>query len=605
MGQPDISRERPFAKVLVKTGVFHLDEPFDYAIPANLSEDIEVGSRVIVSFRNRKCEGFVIERSENAEPGLKIQPIEKNLGNQFPIEFIPLLDAWSQRWGSSKLDILRFSLAEPVAKYRKIECDPPNFKSDLPSSLATKHLRMYWQLPPLQDEADLLFSLICKRLEIGSVLVVVPEERFLQRLEKKLKENGSNPVVISSNGTKTTKYENFIAAKNGAKLVIGTRSASLSPNKYTTSIVWREDSEHHFELHSPGWNSRDASLIRSAVQNTSIIFTGYVPSVEIERLIENGYVSVLASAGKVAAIAATAHQGEILPTSIFRKVKSNLKQGPVLFLVPTKGYGNAISCAKCRNIAVCKCGGKLSKSSKGADPKCVVCATTYPEWRCTYCGHEQIRLIGRGIDRISAEIGAAFPGIRVFTSTAERELSRRVLSNSIVLATNGMAANQSFKLTVILDGHNSFCDLRAEERFYSMVFRYGALAENEIAVIGDNNTNEVAALNKWSSIALIKRLNRDRSETGLPPYSRLISIFVKNGGDRIFTGFQKALEDGRIGQNVKIFANPEGENGYAINLFVPIPEAQKAIDFIYEFQKKRSLAGKELIKYRVDPYSLG
>jgi hypothetical protein len=47
-------------EVLVDTGVFHIDNFFSYAVPPNLSEDIEVGQRVSVPFGKQTLEGLII-----------------------------------------------------------------------------------------------------------------------------------------------------------------------------------------------------------------------------------------------------------------------------------------------------------------------------------------------------------------------------------------------------------------------------------------------------------------------------------------------------------------------------------------------------------------
>lgn len=600
MGKPQTASEKAIAKVLVRTGIFHLDQPFDYLIPQHLSNFVRVGSRVSVSFRGKKCEGFVIERTDTKIAGVKLQMIEKFIANQFDDEYLSLINAWSQRWAANPLDLIRFSAPDPVLRAKPVQTSTKIHETALPKALSTKHARMYWQLPPLIDEAEAAFQLINTRLQNGRVLVIFPEERILERVEKRLAEFEIFPAVISSEMSKSERYANFLAVQNGAKLTIGTRSAAMMPGEFTTTIVWREDSEHHFEIHSPGWNSRDASLIRSTTANSSLIFAGYVPSVETERLIETGFLTVCASSGKVRAFAATANQNEILPSSVFKKVKSALRLGPVLLVVPTKGYGTAISCNKCRNVAKCSCGGKLTKYSKTSNPSCVICNRDFANWHCSFCNSEAIRIIGRGIERIHEEIGKSFPGIRIFTSTAERELSRRVFSNSIVLATPGMAANQFFQLTVILDGHSSFRDLRAEERYFNTLFRYGALAETEIAVIGDEVGAEVSALTQWSAVSLVKRLNRERNEAAMPPYVRTIVLTANTGIERIASGIQNAIDEKRLPNSTRIFTSDK-----QIIIFASIADMPEVTKFIYEFQKKRSMSGKELIKYRIDPYSLG
>mgnify|MGYP003340210270 FL=1 len=98
MGKPTIATDRPIAKILVKTGVFHLDTPFDYQIPESLSDQITIGSRVAITFRSKKVEGFVVDRVSSTNSSAKLQIIERNLGVQFDREFLPLLAAWQSRW---------------------------------------------------------------------------------------------------------------------------------------------------------------------------------------------------------------------------------------------------------------------------------------------------------------------------------------------------------------------------------------------------------------------------------------------------------------------------------------------------------------------------
>lgn len=49
--------EKRYAEVVVGLPI---EGPFDYAIPTNLSKQIQVGMRVWVPFRNRKLVGYVV-----------------------------------------------------------------------------------------------------------------------------------------------------------------------------------------------------------------------------------------------------------------------------------------------------------------------------------------------------------------------------------------------------------------------------------------------------------------------------------------------------------------------------------------------------------------
>jgi len=57
----------PYARIRVDTGVFHLDQLYDYLIPEKFSELIQVGIRVQLPFGNRETEGIIVERVATPE----------------------------------------------------------------------------------------------------------------------------------------------------------------------------------------------------------------------------------------------------------------------------------------------------------------------------------------------------------------------------------------------------------------------------------------------------------------------------------------------------------------------------------------------------------
>jgi primosomal protein N' (replication factor Y) len=69
----------PFARVRVDTGVFHLDQLYDYVIPEKLSDSIQTGVRVQLPFGNRETEGIVVERLLQPERAGDLKSITKVL----------------------------------------------------------------------------------------------------------------------------------------------------------------------------------------------------------------------------------------------------------------------------------------------------------------------------------------------------------------------------------------------------------------------------------------------------------------------------------------------------------------------------------------------
>ena len=56
-----------FAKVIVDVPVIQVNRPFDYHVPENLQESIEVGMRVAVPFGGRSISGFVLALSDEVD----------------------------------------------------------------------------------------------------------------------------------------------------------------------------------------------------------------------------------------------------------------------------------------------------------------------------------------------------------------------------------------------------------------------------------------------------------------------------------------------------------------------------------------------------------
>ena len=70
-------KSKVYAKVIVDVSSSQVDRPFDYFIPDDLVNQVCVGSKVIVTFKNRKIEGYVIEISNKLDyaENDKLKPI--------------------------------------------------------------------------------------------------------------------------------------------------------------------------------------------------------------------------------------------------------------------------------------------------------------------------------------------------------------------------------------------------------------------------------------------------------------------------------------------------------------------------------------------------
>jgi primosomal protein N' (replication factor Y) len=137
---------------------------------------------------------------------------------------------------------------------------------------------------------------------------------------------------------------------------------------------------------------------RGRLENLNLILSGYSPSSDVALQIDSKKIKYINARTDVSVAAFSPVSGTLLPGRIFTEIRSALKRGPVLFLAPRKGYGNALMCSHCKNIASCNCGGRLVVASKNVSPHCVHCGLIYKNWKCNFCNHEKQYLLSRGLD---------------------------------------------------------------------------------------------------------------------------------------------------------------------------------------------------------------
>jgi primosomal protein N' (replication factor Y) len=396
-------------------------------------------------------------------------------------------------------------------------------------------------------------------------------------------------------------------------IVVGTRSAIFTPiNNLATMIVHKESSLDHYEIRSPGWNTRTVALLRSKSESLKLILTGFSPSVEVAELVDQRQVRYLNSKETVNIKAFNPSEGALLPGRIFTDIKKALATGPVLFIAPRKGYGNALLCAHCRNVAACDCGGRLSVSAKGKAPSCVHCGKAFQEWKCAFCNRDKQYLAGRGIERAAEEISRAFPGFPVIVSAGEVIKERVEKKPSLVLATTGAQpeVEGGYAAVVILDGMRFFAhtDLRTQERARELFFETSSLIspKGSVLLVIDEAHPIVSAIARWNVAPLIKRELSERTELHLPPAVFSAVLVMEQGiGMQIVNGLKKALTDGRLPESSKIYGPTEISKGQAkIVIHADKKDAEALTDVVHELQRRRSIASKELFTLRVEPYSL-
>jgi len=603
----DISTSQlPVARVWVDSGVFHLDSYFDYLVPDNLSALVATGIRVQVPFHGREVEALVLSRHASTElSGLKAISKVLSKVSVATEESLELIAAVAKRWAAHPYDVIRSAIPPRVASV-----DKEDFPFSLGDKSTAKPSRRYLHIPPVINRFQFLADKIIKETNGGSKLVVLPDSRSVGQLARLI----PNAIVLDSELDRSDRYRNFLLSRTKTNItVIGTRSAIFAPiSDLSSIIVVDEGSENHYEIRSPGWNVRDVAIIRSMRSKIPLTLIGYSPSAEVARLIEAKWIDFVSSKNRLTVNSYSQSQGELIPSRLVSEIRKAMKTGPILFLSPRKGYSQALTCSKCRNIALCSCGGKLTQKSSQSPVECVICATVFADWKCSWCQSTTPFLLGRGSDRFAYEIGTAFPGTPITQSSGDHILESYEETSGFVIATPGAAplSRIGYALVIILEGDRFFTqsDLRAQERTREMFFQVSALASStsSVALVMSGDTPIVGALSAWKPSLLSQRELREREEVNLPPFTRAITMDISSSESQaLLRGLKKSQDEGRLPATT-IFLGPSKlkVDTDRIVLLTPLTDGEVVVDLLHEFQRKRSSSKKTLASIRIDPYSL-
>ena len=339
---------------------------------------------------------------------------------------------------------------------------------------------------------------------------------------------------------------------------------------------------------------------------------GYSPSAEVARLIDIGWFEFKGVKQKIRVDTFQQEFSELLPGKIIGELRRLVKQGPILFIAPRKGYSQSISCSSCRNISTCSCGGRLEKKGATTAISCSLCANVYSEWVCQYCAGLKPFLLNRGSERFAQEIGVALPGIPITLCEAEKMVDDFELNSGIVIATPGSApmSADGYAAVVILDGEKLLnqSDLRAQERAREIFFTHAALLNSSgSALLVINHSNPiVGALASWKPSLISRRELQERIEASLPPFVRSISLDIDSTESAtLVRALNKSRDEGRLPASTRILG-PSTLNTTTdrILLLAPLEDGEALVLLMHEFQRRRSATRKKLATLRIDPYSL-
>ncbi|MFE4226866.1 primosomal protein N' [Arthrobacter sp. NPDC056886] len=591
---PALAARLPVARVLIESSLPHLDRPFDYSVPAALDAEAVPGARVKVKFNGQDLAGYLLERTAGSDAGHLLVPLHKVV-SPVPVltpAVAELAGRIAARYAGTVSDVLRVAVPPRMAKLEKEfapdgRLDPELFGTEvsgvatavsLPSPAAGSVWATYRNGPAFlahlaagESPRAVLTALqgygsggwprmvaeavAAVRISGRGAVVVVPDYRDLDRVESALLEllPAGDVARLTADDGQTPRYRSFLRVLSGAAgVAVGTRSAAYAPVRDLGLVVcWDDGDDLHIEQRSPYAHSREVLLLRAGQEGAACLLAAHSRSTETERLVASGWAQAVEAERTVLRrtvprVLNTADSFEQerdplariarLPGAAWRAAKEGLERGPVLVQVARAGYAPSLVCETCREPARCTaCSGPLAIAGPGgssAVPQCRWCSAPAPAWRCGTCNGVRLRRGATGALRTAEELGRAFPGKPVITSSGDQIKATVPETAALVVATVGAepVATGGYAAALLLDGDSLLRreNLRAGEDAVRRWFNAAALVrpahDGGLVVITADDAAGVGALLRWDPAGYASRELALRQELQLPPAVRVASV---------------------------------------------------------------------------------
>ena len=536
-GPLPLAASSPVARVVVDSGLAHLDRLFDYSVPASLSDQAQPGVRVRVRFAGRLVDGWLLERAALSEHSGRLAPLAGVVSPERVLtpEVAQLARAVADRTAGTLADVLRLAVPPrhgrvEAATTAATSAGPPAKK---PSSVGSSSVgsssvgsssdgpgpwgryptgpalltalaegrspRAVWSALPGPTWPDEIAEAVqaCSTSGRGA-LVVVPDGRDLDRVVAAVAACGVPAVALTADLGPAERYRRWLTVLRGeVRVVLGTRAAAFAPvDRLGLAVVWDDGDDLHAEPRAPYPHVREVLRLRAHLSGAALLLGGHARTAEAQQLVESGWARPVEAARATVRACAPAVDGTAddqlardplaqaarLPAAAFEAARGAFAAGaPVLVQVPRRGYVPSLACVRDGTAARCpSCGGPLASDAGPAVPSCRWCGRLAGDWTCPACAGRRLRAVVVGAKRTAEELGRAFPGVSVRTSGRDAVLATVPAAPALVVSTPGAepVAEGGYGAVLLLDGWAALgrVDLRAGEEALRRWFAAAALA---------------------------------------------------------------------------------------------------------------------------------
>ncbi|MCH5233393.1 MAG: primosomal protein N', partial [Muribaculaceae bacterium] len=420
-------------------------------------------------------------------------------------------------------------------------------------------------------KTEIYTHLIGKVLQSGyQALFLVPEISLTTQLSDRLRKIfGDRLLVYHSKFSDSERVDIWkrMLATSEPMVILGVRSSVFLPFSHLGLVVVDEEHETSFKQYDPAprYNARDAALMLARMHGAKTILGSATPAVETYHKALTGKYGLVSLNERYEG--SSLPDVEIIDMKEMRKKKevrgilsSPLRQRlmhtlqekrQVILFQNRRGFAPVVICDQCGWTPKCENCDVSMVYHKNLDVlRCHYCGYTrlLPKM-CPACGQNSLKIYGYGTERIEEEIKEEFRQYEVarmdLDTTRNKDSYQNIIEDfanrrtDILIGTQMVSKGLDFgdvSTVGVLNADTllNFPDFRSNERAFNMLEqvagRAGRRKEKGIVMIQTVNPDAevLTHVKNHDYQGYYKDEISERSKFAYPPFTKIISIYLKN-----------------------------------------------------------------------------
>ncbi len=484
-------------------------------------------------------------------------------------------------------------------------------------------------------KTEVYAHLIQSTLEKGQqVLFLVPEIALTTQLIVRLQRFFGDDLSVYhskySQNERAEVWNHVMKGSDKAKIILGTRSATLLPFVNLGLVIVDEEHEASYKQFDPAprYNARDTAIVLAKIHKSPILLGSATPSLESFYNTKNkkyGLVSLKRRFGNVQMPKIhlvdikdkhkkklmTGHFSDTLLTAI----KETLELGEQVILFQNRrGFAPLLECETCGVTPQCSnCDVSLTEHKFKQELRCHYCGyhRAIP-LQCDACGSSDLNSKGFGTEQIEQELLTLFPKHNIgrldLDTTRGKYGYQKIIEAfqlneiDILVGTQMLSKGLDFKnvsLVGVLNADNmlNFPDYRAHERSFQMLTQVSGRSgrskkQGHVLIQTFNPYHQILQqVTTHSYEEMYAEQITDRRNFFYPPYYRIIQITLKHkdfnllneGADWLGKSLKNSFGKNLLGPTAPSVSRVR--NQYIKQLIIKIPPKQ-SVPATKEYLKK-------------------